>query len=806
MIAGSGERVARRSLAEPRVQRVVERLVALYLRIGSVNAMADALAEAAELAGQETRIHANRLHGLLSADLRRGVNDQTLTVIETALANLDADGPGEPEPPVGGTTRAAILARVAMTQNLDEQQIRTIADQLNVPAAVVMSVAGALPLSAGTVTVDTPVTAPRRSSNWSFQDDAFTRGRTALHRSVGRKVGLVIPTGGGKTRVALRIVLAELHETGPSDDSVVLWITHRKRLATQARRELQRMMTAGTEELPDDAVALLANRVRFVLTTDLQRELDGGRRLLMVVVDEAHHAAAPSYLPIFEARPALPGLFLTATPLRRDGKHIGIDEIAYSITYRQLFERGVLIEPTFDTYVFPTHAWSESEILDEFADYLLDRAEQEFVKTLVVATTVERVLALDAALQRMLAERPDHILSLEDLVWVHGSGTSTGVTPDDMLDEFAAKTRGILVATSSLLSEGFDDRSINAVVITYPSTSLVQLMQVAGRCLRFGEGKQQAFVVQIKDSQLAYHFEQRWLYKEISDVLHPQLIDVEYTSKQDLESEVLRLLDEKRAPFEVRARIAQQLTDVKEGGPCALLLTGRPYSGAVDAFSSQATWNAVLETTANAELVRGIFNEFCDRVAVTTDLPGFLNTYVQQDLTAGSEWRSFINMLLAMQYAYWEIEEQDYEGHASRPYIAKRGTSWLTYVTFTYHPVVPTDVREFLRPCVNADVVLAQYVDEPARWSRIVRVPFPLGGAFAWLLDRGAAEAFDALRTDLASRIRAVAPSDAFSAMSGWLASLPASALPLALLQRIDRFLREDDRTRDVLDIQLENA
>jgi superfamily II DNA or RNA helicase len=250
-------------------------------------------------------------------------------------------------------------------------------------------------------------------------------------------------------------------------------VTHRKRLAIQARRELQKMVTNGTPELPEDAVALLANRVRFTLTTSLADELAAGRTLHMIVVDEAHHAAAPSYKPIFDTQPSLPGLFLTATPRRRDERLIGIDEVAYpAITYRGLFERGVLVEPTFDTYLLSPDAWdSEPSLLDDFADYLLDRSQRDFVKTLVVASTVERLLALHTALDRALAARGDHILTADDIAWVHGNGSSMGATPDDFLDEFAGRTRGILVATASLLGEGFDDPSINAVVVTFPSTS-----------------------------------------------------------------------------------------------------------------------------------------------------------------------------------------------------------------------------------------------------------------------------------------------------------------------------------------------
>jgi polyisoprenyl-teichoic acid--peptidoglycan teichoic acid transferase len=44
------------------------------------------------------------------------------------------------------------------------------------------------------------------------------------------------------------------------NDSVVLWMTHRKQLKTQAHRELQRAITDGVPDLPDEATALLAKQ------------------------------------------------------------------------------------------------------------------------------------------------------------------------------------------------------------------------------------------------------------------------------------------------------------------------------------------------------------------------------------------------------------------------------------------------------------------------------------------------------------------------------------------------------------------
>jgi superfamily II DNA or RNA helicase len=734
------------------------------------------------------------------------VNDKTLEAVEGALETVRRSGLQHVQDEEAKSKRGLILARAQSAERLDLSTLEEIASELSVPLAVVEAVIGASP-------AETPRQAQggavsrRAEPDWSFQDVAYKRCRFALDRKgPGRKVGLIIPTGGGKTRVALRIVLGELHDA-QNPESTVLWITHRKRLATQAKRELQKMVTKGTPELPEDAVALLANRVRFVLTTDLETELTRAENLEMLVVDEAHHAAAPSYQPIFAARPALPALFLTATPRRRDERHIGIDEVAYSITYRKLIESGAVVEPSFEPpYVLAPDAWEDPEGLDDFAEDLLDRAEGEFVKTLVVATTIERVRALAAALGRALAARRGHILGADDIGWVHGNDSSTGADPEGFLDEFASKDRGILVATSSLLSEGYDDPRINAAVITYPSTSLVQLMQTAGRALRYSPGKRQAFIVQVKESELAYHFEQRWLYREISDVLHPQLEDRDYRSKDDLRRQVEELLGQRNVRDADVDAILKQLDGVVEGESCSVLLTGFPYHGSAERFTMDAQWNAVLDAGSESELFREMFNEFSEGDPLERDIDSFLKTFMSPDPTTGSEWRRRANMLMAMGYARRELAGTPYDGRQRRPYIPSRGTTWLTYITFNYHPDVPQELRDFLRPCVNAEGVLAEYSAHPEQWVRAVRVPLPLGGAFGWMLGEEQAAAFDLSAAELSERLRAARPDQAFSVVGGWLAEIAPTTLPMALLQRFERFLNPDTRNQDVLELRVDHS
>ena len=515
----------RHHIDDPRVQTVMDQLTDLILELGSVNAAAG------ELSGEDeqARIYPNRLHTLLAGDPARSVNSATLEAIERRLAISEvARRPSAKVALERAKIVQAVTAENLVAGNHQEAIVRT-AERLGFPEGLVRHVIGDQSPSLSQSLQGSRLTKP----DWSWQKAAVERSLRALQKSPRYKAGLIVPTGGGKTRIALTVALRWLGLRRDRMD-LVLWITHREHLRTQARRTLQKLLTEGGH-VPEGTVELFAERIKFVMVQDLASAVARhGADTGLVIVDEAHHAAAPSYGPIFEALTS-PALFLTATPNRRDELPIGIDEICYTVTYRELFDRECLIEPTFEPPLdVPNLDWETPEGLADLADYILNRAEIEFRKTLVVVSQQIRAEVLYRALCELLQERPNHVLTLDNVGFVHGSKTSGAGTPSDFLDEFASWPRGIMVATGQLIGEGFDEPSIDAVVVTYPSTSIAHLMQVAGRALRTHPDKDRAYIVQVRESPLQYYFRQRWLYQDISDELRPALDDLTYQGHSDL--------------------------------------------------------------------------------------------------------------------------------------------------------------------------------------------------------------------------------------------------------------------------------
>jgi len=718
--------------SEPAKQAIREGVAPLFLALGNVAAVTKALNEALSEAQEEPALHPNRLHTLLSDDLSRGLNESTLELIRRACRLAIAKNP---ELTPGAEQQLANLRADAAQRGL--RGVQEIAKEMGVPPGIARLVITDTPTRRAEATEGTgsgPLTEP----DWSYQDVAVARCVAAFTRQKGARVGLILPTGAGKTRTALRTVLTMLARHA-DPRAVAIWVTHRLNLREQAFRELQKMIANRLPETLAFEADALIDRIKFQMVSQFAQATAApdAPPIALTIIDEAHHAAAPSYQQILEEQISGPVLLLTATPNRSDSLPIGIDEIAYTITHKELAERGAVLRPEFLELDVEDFNWSP-EAIDDLADYLIGHTRHQFHKVLVIAPRVERVKEFYAALSARLAEESDHPLLPSDVGYVVGTGNSLAIENEDFLARFALKARAIIIS-AQLLLEGFDDPSIDTVVLTYPSSSVIRLMQAAGRAVRYSPGKRKAYVVQAKNTDLAYHFDQRWLYQDIDDYLRPKLLDYDYTSPAELRSLVRQVLREHCVSDATEPQVLEALEAVEPGDTCRLFLYGLPYFGSPEAFETAAKWGALLEAPDNSLAVRSIFNSFCAIGADLADPVDFLTKEGSKfSLTPANRdglWRALTGLLLSAYLAKQEMTKGDAAAAAeNRPYRRAGSSTWLRYVTFTYRPAVPAGLSSFLADCHNATSIEAAYLDSPTEWSAAVKVPLPLDRYEAYLL------------------------------------------------------------------------
>lgn len=177
-----------------------------------------------------------------------------------------------------------------------------------------------------------------------YQADAIKRVGQAMREGSKRTV-LVIPTGGGKTRIGSAIVERYV-QTGRK----VVWLAHRTELIDQTAKTLHEHglpvgVIAASSVWPIDLAApVQVCSVQTLLARSVRPPAD------LLVWDECHHASesAPAWAALLAAYPDVRTLGLTATPERGDGSGLAplFDRLVVGVTARALTLAGHLVQCT----------------------------------------------------------------------------------------------------------------------------------------------------------------------------------------------------------------------------------------------------------------------------------------------------------------------------------------------------------------------------------------------------------------------------------------------------------------------------
>lgn len=221
----------------------------------------------------------------------------------------------------------------------------------------------------------------------------------------------------------------------------------------------------------------------------------------LLVVDEAHHAAAASYRAIRAHFARAKYVGFTATADRLDGEHIGFDSIAYTMGILEGIEAGWLVRPRArvikcaalngianvrtvagDLELGALSAVMEAEdAIEAVAEPLLAHAEDR--QTIGYATSIKHAHRLAAALN---AQRPGCAMAID--------GSMSKEERRDILARFRDRDFQFLI-NCQLLTEGVDVPDVACIAIVRPTQSRAQYTQMVGRGTRPAKGKTDLLVL-----------------------------------------------------------------------------------------------------------------------------------------------------------------------------------------------------------------------------------------------------------------------------------------------------------------------
>lgn len=244
-----------------------------------------------------------------------------------------------------------------------------------------------------------------------------------------------------------------------------------------------------------------------------------------IVVDEFHHAAAPTYQKLLVYYQPQILLGLTATPERMDGKNI-LDyfggRIAAEIRLPEAIDRKLLcpfqyfgVTDTVDlsSLKWRTGGYDKNELSNL---YTLSGLVAERRADLVVNSILKYVTDINEVKGLGFCVSIEHARFMADYFNAHGvpSMALTGDSPDE--ERNAAKQRLVsgeirFIFVVDIYNEGVDIPEVNTVLFLRPTESLTVFLQQLGRGLRMAENKECLTVLDfIGQANKKYNFEEKF--------------------------------------------------------------------------------------------------------------------------------------------------------------------------------------------------------------------------------------------------------------------------------------------------------
>lgn len=316
-------------------------------------------------------------------------------------------------------------------------------------------------------------------------------------RKRGFRAQLVsLATGLGKSVVIA--TLPDLLELRTND--VTLIVAHRDELIQQLVEKMEAQnpdRTVGVEKAEDYAsedCSIVVATVQTLTGPRLSRFVTKfGRRIALFVIDEAHHAAAPTYRAILDKillkRPDAMVIGFTATPQRGDGARL-VDifpDIVYSMDARASIDAGYLVPVR--SYAVATET-NLDEVASRGGDFVLgqlaqavdtDERNRRVVEAYRELTPGKKTLVFTASVE--------HARNVAQLFKDAGikAAFASGETPERERETIVAGFRGTkidVLVNCGLYLEGFDVPSIQVIINARPTKSATLYTQVTGRGLR----------------------------------------------------------------------------------------------------------------------------------------------------------------------------------------------------------------------------------------------------------------------------------------------------------------------------------
>lgn len=320
-----------------------------------------------------------------------------------------------------------------------------------------------------------------------YQENALNQVRRAITDGY-HSIMIQAATGAGKG-----VMLSHIINSANQKGSTVLFLVHRQEILYQVSAYMDNYgITHGIIKAGEEAD--YTHPVQLASFQTIHRRMKWfEEKFDIIVIDEAHHATAKTYMQVIEAFKKRIILGFSATPTRKNGMGLGnlFEKLIQVETIQNLTDMGYLAPVRYFAPVVPDLSgvklqagdYNEKQLapvmLQEglvagIVEYWLKYGEGR--KTVVFATGVAHSVAVTTRFMEA------------GISAAHLDGTTPTETRNQILAQFKRGEVQVLV-NCQILTEGVDVPNISCVILARPTKSLPMYMQMIGRGMRMIEGK-----------------------------------------------------------------------------------------------------------------------------------------------------------------------------------------------------------------------------------------------------------------------------------------------------------------------------
>lgn len=305
-------------------------------------------------------------------------------------------------------------------------------------------------------------------------------------RGGSRRICYQLPTGGGKTRIFSHIVSG-----AAAKGNSALILVHRTELLRQSSVSLTELGVPHGIISPNNIMTLDPIQIASVQT--LVRRLDHPflkRTPGILVIDEAHHAVAGSWLKVISHFSSSVILGVTATPRRLDGRGLGevFDSLILGPPMSELKSRGFLTG--YDIYTHPDVAEIGGKFRMSMGDFDKAQISEAVDKPKIIGNAVAHYSKIcpGAPFIAFCA----NVAHAENTALAFRNAGYNVVSLDGGMDKDVRKRAIESLANGSLhgitscdiISEGTDIPRATVAILLRPTASETLFLQQVGRVLR----------------------------------------------------------------------------------------------------------------------------------------------------------------------------------------------------------------------------------------------------------------------------------------------------------------------------------